>query len=219
VDNRNKAHTPNRRLAKVAVQCSADPEVSGWLIKVWFSASIPIAIGMVKIATFAKRQNVMRYYKIRMRTFLLLSILLTSCGLTKRTESNRSNIQYDDNAIVFVVLRISKDSVQGKNVIEFVSKTKTVGKIKNEYQSQVDSENFLTIDLYEQDKIIKTIVIAHPLYKRVEYLDGNALSSKSIELNKEEFFIRLQIKDNSNKIRISETLKNAAAKELTTIKL
>ena len=154
-----------------------------------------------------------------MRTFLLLSILLTSCGLTKRTESNRSNIQYDDNAIVFVVLRISKDSVQGKNVIEFVSKTKTVGKIKNEYQSQVDSENFLTIDLYEQDKIIKTIVIAHPLYKRVEYLDGNALSSKSIELNKEEFFIRLQIKDNSNKIRISETLKNAAAKELTTIKL
>jgi len=39
-------------LAKVAVQCSADPEVSGWLIKHWFSASIPIAIGMVKIANF-----------------------------------------------------------------------------------------------------------------------------------------------------------------------
>jgi len=45
-------------LAKVAVQYSADPEVSGWLIKHWFSASIPIAIGMVKIATFAKPQNV-----------------------------------------------------------------------------------------------------------------------------------------------------------------
>jgi len=48
----------NSGLAKVAVQCSADPEVSGWLIKHWFSASIPIAIGMVKIATFAKPQNV-----------------------------------------------------------------------------------------------------------------------------------------------------------------
>jgi len=45
-------------LAKVAFQCSADPEVSGWLIKHWFSASIPIAIGMVKIATFAKPQTV-----------------------------------------------------------------------------------------------------------------------------------------------------------------
>jgi hypothetical protein len=41
-------------LAKVAVKCSADPEVSGWLIKVWFFASIFV----VKIATFAKRQTV-----------------------------------------------------------------------------------------------------------------------------------------------------------------
>jgi len=48
----------NSVLAKVAVQCSADPEVSGWLIKHWCYASIPIAIGMVKIATFAKPQNV-----------------------------------------------------------------------------------------------------------------------------------------------------------------
>jgi hypothetical protein len=48
-------------LAKVAVQCSADPEVSGWLIKVWFSASIPKAFGMVKIATFAKPQTVSGY--------------------------------------------------------------------------------------------------------------------------------------------------------------
>jgi hypothetical protein len=41
-------------LAKVAVQCSADPEVSGWLIKVWFSASTFV----VKIATFAKPDTV-----------------------------------------------------------------------------------------------------------------------------------------------------------------
>jgi hypothetical protein len=45
-------------LAKLAVQCFVDPEVSGWLIKVWFSASIPKAFGMVKIATFAKPENV-----------------------------------------------------------------------------------------------------------------------------------------------------------------
>ena len=44
----------NSVLAKVAVQCSADPEVSGWLIKHWFSAMAFV----VKIATFAKPQNV-----------------------------------------------------------------------------------------------------------------------------------------------------------------
>jgi len=50
--NRNKAYTLNSGLVKVADQCFADPEVSGWLIKHWFFASIPIDIGMVKIATF-----------------------------------------------------------------------------------------------------------------------------------------------------------------------
>jgi len=49
-----KQRTANSGLAKVAVQCSADPEVSGWLIKHWFSASTFV----VKIATFAKPQNV-----------------------------------------------------------------------------------------------------------------------------------------------------------------
>ena len=67
MDNRNKAHTPNRRLAKVAVQCSADPEVSGWLIKHWYSASTLV----VKIATFAKPQNVVRH---AMGTLLTLNI-------------------------------------------------------------------------------------------------------------------------------------------------
>ena len=36
-----KAQAHNTGLAKVAVQCSADPARAGWLIKVWLSASIP----------------------------------------------------------------------------------------------------------------------------------------------------------------------------------
>jgi hypothetical protein len=32
-----------------------------WLIKVWFSASIPIAIGMLKIAAFAKPKTVVNH--------------------------------------------------------------------------------------------------------------------------------------------------------------
>lgn len=50
----------NTGLTKVAVQCSADPDASGWLIKVWFFASFPIAIGIVKIATFDKPEAVGR---------------------------------------------------------------------------------------------------------------------------------------------------------------
>ena len=36
-----EVRTDNSTYKKLAVQCSADPEVSGWLIKHWFSASIP----------------------------------------------------------------------------------------------------------------------------------------------------------------------------------
>jgi hypothetical protein len=44
-------------LAKVAVQCSADPEVSGWFIKVLVLRINPPR-RMVKIATFAKPETV-----------------------------------------------------------------------------------------------------------------------------------------------------------------
>jgi hypothetical protein len=58
----------NTGLAKVAVQCSADTFTFGaaysvWLIKVWFSASTFV----VKIATFAKPENVMGKFKKRQR--------------------------------------------------------------------------------------------------------------------------------------------------------
>jgi hypothetical protein len=49
-----KQRTANTGLAKVAAQCSTDPEVSGWLIKVRFYASTFV----VKTATFAKPENV-----------------------------------------------------------------------------------------------------------------------------------------------------------------
>ena len=44
--------------------------IHSWLIKVWFSASIPIAIGMVKIATFAKPDTVIANAKKRQTTMI-----------------------------------------------------------------------------------------------------------------------------------------------------
>ncbi len=153
---------------------------------------------------------------IQMRIFLLLPIVLASCMLTK---SNESIQQTDKSEIVFLVLRISKDSIQKKNVIEFVSKTKSEGKIKNDNQENLSYDNYLTIEVYEKDKRVNTIIMEHPLFKQVEYLDGNTLSSKSVVLDKQEFFIRLQIKGESAQIKVYETLKNTTQKELTTLKL
>lgn len=154
---------------------------------------------------------------MRIRTFLLLSIILTSCISTKITENTIQN--NNESAIYFLVLRISKDSIQGKNTIELVSTTKTIGKFKNDSHNSIDSENYLNIDLYEKDQFINTIVLEHPLYKNVEYLDGNKLKTKYIELKTADFFIRLQMNGNSNMIKISETLNNSIKEELLSFKL
>ena len=154
---------------------------------------------------------------MRLRIFILLSIILTSCTSTKTTESSIPNSS--ENAIYFLVFKISKDSLQEKSSIELVSTTKSIGKFKNDNLDHIDSENYLTFDLYEQDQLINTILLEHPLYKNVEYVEGNTFATKSIELNTEEFFVRIQMKGNSNKIKVSETLKDSIKKELLSIKL
>lgn len=145
---------------------------------------------------------------------------MTSCCLAKKAEINKRTINNEnDYAIVFLVFKINKDTVQGKNVIELLSKTKTTGKIKEIAQTNVNTENYLTLDVYETGKLTNSIVLPHPLYKNIEYSEGNTLKSKFIESEKEEFFIRLQIKESSTKIRVSESLKSVEKKELTTIQL
>lgn len=155
-----------------------------------------------------------------MRILLLLSILLISCGVSKKTESSQeTTTSSDENVIVFLTLKISRDSIQQKNTIQLVSKTRASGKIKDLLQSQSKPENYLTIDQFAQDKLVKTSIIQHPLFKQVEYSDGNNLTTKTIELDSADFFIRLQLNGSSNKIKISETLKATPTRELITLKL
>ena len=155
-----------------------------------------------------------------MRILLLLSILLISCGVPKKNEPHQENTtSVDENALVFVLLKINRDSIQQKNTIELISKTIASGKMKDGFQNQSKSENYLTIDQYAQGKLVKTFTIQHPLFKQVEYSDGNNLTSKTIELDSANFFIRLQLSGSSNKIKISETLKDTPTRELTTLKL
>jgi len=57
---------PNRRLAKVAVQCPADTFVVN---QSWFSASTFV----VKIATLAKRQNVTSNFMTEQATYEIIT--------------------------------------------------------------------------------------------------------------------------------------------------
>ena len=150
-----------------------------------------------------------------MRILILLAVLWSSCRASKTPET----VQKEKDEILFLVLRISKDSVQKKNVIELVSQKKVEGTIKDNDQSSGEYENYMTIEYFRQNKLAKIIVLEHPLFKRMEYPENNVLISKSLDLHREEFFIRLQIKGISNQVRISETLKGNNRRELITLDL
>jgi len=164
--------------------------------------------------------NRMPHLKTLRSVFLLITIIFISCLSTKNANDHQNkNPQAVKSEIVFLTLRIRNDSIQQKNVIEFVNKTKSEGKIKTSKQTENVFENFLTIDVYEKDELVNSMVIEHPLFKRFEFQNGDSLASKNVELKSQEFFIRFQINDPSTELKIYETLKNDTKRVLTTIKL
>lgn len=163
----------------------------------------------------------MANFKMQMWVILLLSILLASCSLSKKLGDNKTNQQsHHRDLIGFMVFKIEKDTIQKKNVIELVSKTISSGKIKSESESSIDFEDYLTIEIFDKSRLVNTIVIEHPLHKHVEYVDEDGkLATKLVDLDREEFFVRFQLSGDSNTIRISETLKTLAKRELKTIRI
>jgi hypothetical protein len=154
---------------------------------------------------------------VAMRPILLFSIFLVSCISIKDQEINRT---LDNNAIVFLVFNIHKDTVSAKNIVELVSKKQSSGKIKDQKTSTVHFENYLSLFLYNNKKLIDSMTIEHPLYKHLEYLDSaNMLTVKDVILDKAEFFIRLQLRSEPDQIRFFEMSGNNGRKELNIIKL
>jgi hypothetical protein len=148
---------------------------------------------------------------------ILLLVWLTSCNITRKSESN---ISTDNDSIFFVVFSIRKDPNNAKHIVELVSKTQSAGTIKKQNRNTAQSSNFLTIFVYNDKNLSDTMTIAHPLYKHIEYLDeNNSFAVKDTVIDKAEFFLRIQAQGHSNRIRLFETLNNKPREELTSIKL
>lgn len=152
-----------------------------------------------------------------MRILLLLTLFLTSCGWTKKTEMD---IPADSagHSILFLALKIRKDPGGGKPAVDLLSKTASAGKIKPETPPQATPDRYLTIDTYRGRRIVHTLIMEHPLYRHIEYVTENgALAAKNIEPAEAEFFIRLQVQGDA--VWISETTPQKAKTLLTKIKL
>jgi hypothetical protein len=155
----------------------------------------------------------------RKYSLLLLVLLFSFCGASKRSDENSeltSKSSVDE--IVFVVFKMRKGS--NKNSIEIISTTKATGKMKADLERPIDPKNHLTLEIIENNQIVKTLRIEHPLNKVVEYLnDNNQYVSKQVTADEGEFFIRIQKKAGQSKIRVLETLNGNTKNELQTFNL
>src|SRR3712207_3622198 len=121
-----------------------------------------------------------------MKIILIASLIIVSCKSVKKSESLGSDSFKDtiNNSIVFLLLRITKDSIHNNHRVELVSKRLSSGNVKNQPPSNINAENYLIIYLYTKTALVDSIQIVHPLYKRVEYLNNTyTLSSKDIMLD------------------------------------
>jgi hypothetical protein len=121
--------------------------------------------------------------------------------------------------IVFVNYNITKDS-DGNIAINMINKIITEGKLKQDlsHKENVEFGDLKVIQTNNRSKPIRSIIIANPLVKNVEYADASGrLSRKIIELETTKFTIRMQLDPQTKYIIIKQL--NDQNKRLTKNKL
>ena len=161
--------------------------------------------------------------QLKFKTLVLIIFILNnySCNSKKDLNENKSVFkELEKNQIVFLIFKINKNLDSNNNKIELIKTIKTDGVLKKDFETETNEDNFLTIELYNDNKIEKEIKIDHPLFKEIEsFDDNNKIIKKSVVLDSAEFTIRLQIKNSNSNFRILESLKNKSIKELFTSKI
>lgn len=160
--------------------------------------------------------------------FVLACLGTTTCKVQKAGSSATNHIPSDQNSappeasmdqLMFLVFQIKKNTGGDYSKIAVIKREKVNGKIKQGHPHEDTFENQLSIYQYNNQTVIDSIVCEHPLYKDVEDFHGNTMTTKSIELDSAEFFVRLQLNSKTNEIKIYEKLKQNKRQEINSIKL
>lgn len=166
-------------------------------------------------------KSINQYHKSIGVTLIWLHMCLafSSClGFKKSAPMREDENNKEGDKIVFLLFKMSFDSIQNKNTLTLLEQTSTNGKLKQALSVPENFENYLTLDVIEPSGKKTKIELPHPLFKQFEYEEAGKLISKSIQLKEDKFFVRLQLKG-SNKIKIYETIKSFPQRELLSFKL
>jgi hypothetical protein len=155
------------------------------------------------------------------RLFILGLLFFLSCsGLQNKTDTTPISKTEQKNELLFLVFKIMKGANPHESKITLIQQSKSEGKMKIELEQTPSTPNYLTVICYGNAIQQKTLILPHPLYKQVEYLnDSNQYISKDIELEEDTFYIRLPYDPKIKKISIFEKLRDTPKEELFTLNL
>ena len=140
---------------------------------------------------------------------------MISCSVSKQNKISLENDRRYPNLISFIVLKIHNDTISSTRVVKYISKKESTGEIKK--QHTLPGKYYLTIYTYTGKHLVDSLILEHPLYKHIEYVDEHKkFAVKDTVINSAEFFVRLQ--GHFNEIKIFETIKNKSPQQLNSIK-
>lgn len=165
----------------------------------------------------------MRQLKLNMIYFLTL-LFVYSCSVkhNRLTHSDNETLENENynqpiDTIAFLLFSIQKSKLDTKIILKSISKSEGIIKDKNIYSNFIGDK--LSFYFYNQNIAVDSFFLEHPLFKKVEYTDDeNKFVSKQLDLDSTDFFIRIQLKNNYQTLKVTEQYHNKL-KEILTVQL
>jgi len=155
------------------------------------------------------------------KIFILL--LVISCNsievATDNDKKKSSTIEDKANSkILFLSYTITKNNNDLN--LDLINSTHVKGKIKERINKK-PNDGDLKLSILNKNKIeLLRFYISDPLFQVIEYVDEKKqLQSKKLELSKNDFFVRLQYKNNMKYITIEKYFLNKKPIHLLTSKI
>lgn len=157
--------------------------------------------------------------------FVLLVVILGllfsfGCSITKgKAAAELFDSEITEDVICFLVMDIIRENKDTKSQLKLKQTTQTAGKIKTQ-TILLDNPSKLIFSILGDTSVLSTHYLDHPLFKKMEHShERNGLSTQTVVLTKDEFFMRLPLNVESKFIKIEETIHGTSPIELITLKI
>lgn len=151
---------------------------------------------------------------------IIIFLLLLTATACKTSQDLTSEVNNPEPKILFVGLKIIRNSLVQQSTLHLVKQTEGIGQLKKTNQTSIKYPNFLTLYAYQKEVLIDSVKIEHPLYKHFEFIDDQSkFNVKDTVIGEADFFVRFQATSKITEITVKENLFGKKAIMLNSIKL